>query len=127
MPGYAWDLLPKKKSPLDLYRAHYWHTDFLEDDRTPFAAIHTSLGCQFSCNFCMINIVNRSNNNVTGTAADYRGMRFWTPELMLNEFEKLANFGVKTIRISDEMFFLNKKYYGPILEGIIARGLKFNM
>jgi len=127
MPGYAWDLLPKKKSPLDLYRAHYWHTDFLEDDRTPFAAIHTSLGCQFSCNFCMINIVNRSNNNVTGTAADYRGMRFWTPELMLNEFEKLASFGVKTIRISDEMFFLNKKYYVPILEGIIARGLKFNM
>jgi radical SAM superfamily enzyme YgiQ (UPF0313 family) len=127
LPGYAWDLLPKKNAPLDMYRAHYWHTNFLEDDRTPFAAIYSSLGCQFSCNFCMINIVNRSNSNPLGTAADYKGMRFWSPNLMLDELEKLSLMGVKTLRISDEMFFLNKKYYVPILEGIISRGYKFNM
>jgi radical SAM superfamily enzyme YgiQ (UPF0313 family) len=127
LPGYAWDLLPKNKSPLDKYRAHFWHTNFLEEDRSPFAAIYSSLGCQFSCNFCMINIVNRSDSNLSGAAADYRGMRFWSPELILRELETLAGFGVKTLRISDEMFFLNKKYYVPILEGIIARGLKFNM
>jgi radical SAM superfamily enzyme YgiQ (UPF0313 family) len=127
LPGYAWDLLPKKNKPLDLYRAHYWHTNFLEEERTPFAAIYSSLGCSFGCNFCMINIVNRNNNNLTSTAADYRGMRFWSPNLILGEFEKLAQMGVKTLRISDEMFFLNKKYYVPILEGIIERGLKFNM
>ena len=28
---------------------------------------------------------------------------------MLKEFEKLWDLGVKTLRISDEMFFLNKK------------------
>ena len=27
----------------------------------------------------------------------------------------------------DEMFFLNKKYYIPILQGLINRGLKFNL
>ena len=47
--------------------------------------------------------------------------------LLLEEFEKLANFGVETIRISDEMFFLNKNYYEPLLNGIIDRGLKFNL
>ena len=28
LPGYAWDLLPKKNKTLDLYRAHYWHSFF---------------------------------------------------------------------------------------------------
>ena len=54
-------------------------------------------------------------------------MRFWSPTLILKEFEKLWEFGVRTLRISDEMFFLNRKYYVPILEGLIERGLKFNL
>ena len=28
MPGYAWDLLPYRDKPLDLYRAHFWHACF---------------------------------------------------------------------------------------------------
>lgn len=127
MPGYAWDLLPKNKKTLDKYRAHFWHTNFLHENRTPFAAIYTSLGCQFACNFCMINIVNRTSYEDNVTSADSKGMRFWSPNLVLKEFEKLYEFGVRTLRISDEMFFLNKKYYVPILEGLIQRGLKFNL
>ncbi len=127
MPGYAWDLLPRRSTALDLYRSHFWHSNFLHEDRTPFAAIYTSLGCQFGCNFCMINIVNRTSYDSQSTASDSRGMRFWSPELMLREFEKLWDMGVRTLRISDEMFFLNRKYYVPILEGLIARGLKFNL
>ena len=127
MPGYAWDLLPKKNKLLDNYRAHFWHTNFLHEERTPFAAIYTSLGCQFACNFCMINIVNRTSHNNEITASDSKGMRFWSPNLILKEFEKLYEFGVRTLRISDEMFFLNKKYYVPILEGLIQRNLKFNL
>ena len=75
----------------------------------------------------MINIVNRNNSNTNATAADFRGMRFWSPEFILDELGKLSEMGVKTIRIADEMFFLNKKYYVPILEGIIKRGYDFNM
>mgnify|MGYP001277494598 CR=1 FL=1 len=127
MPGYAWDLLPKNKFVLDKYRAHFWHTNFLHDKRTPFAAIYTSLGCQFGCNFCMINIVNRVSHNERTSAADSKGMRFWSPELILKEFEKLWDYGVRTLRISDEMFFLNRKYYVPILEGLIKRNMKFNL
>ena len=127
MPGYAWDLLPKKTRLLDRYRAHYWHNYFKDDDgRTPFAAISTSLGCSFGCNFCMINIVNRTSYEQRIVSSDSKGMRFWSPELMLKEFEYLYENGVRTVRLTDEMFFLNKKYYIPILEGIKQRGLDFN-
>jgi anaerobic magnesium-protoporphyrin IX monomethyl ester cyclase len=127
LPGYAWDLLPKKTDPLDLYRAHFWHTNFQDLNRTPFASIYTSLGCQFACNFCMINIVNRVSHDNSVTAADSRGMRFWSPNWVLNELRILAGLGVKSLRISDEMFFLNRKYYIPILEGIIRESFDFNL
>lgn len=127
MPGYAWDLLPYKVKPLDLYRAHFWHAEFDHAKRTPFAAIYTSLGCNFGCDFCMINIVNRVDNGDGINASNSRSMRFWSPEWVGREMEKLANLGVRTLRISDEMFFLNRKYYEPVLNQVIDRGLDFNM
>jgi anaerobic magnesium-protoporphyrin IX monomethyl ester cyclase len=127
LPGYAWDLLPYKEKPLDLYRAHFWHAEFSHEKRTPFAALYTSLGCRFKCDFCMINIVNRVDNAEGVVSANSPNMRFWSPGFMLNEFTRLAEMGVKTVRISDEMFFLNKNYYEPLLDGIIARGLDLRM
>ena len=127
LPGYAWDLLPYDKKPLDLYRAHFWHANFDYNQRTPFAAIYTSLGCQFACDFCMINILNRNNNNDNISAANSKGMRFWSPEFIINEFQILNDLGVRTLRISDEMFFLNRKFYEPLLNEIVRRKFKFNM
>lgn len=127
LPGYAWDLLPFRKTPLDLYRAHFWHAEFSHDKRTPFAAIHTSLGCKFKCDFCMINIVNRVDNAEGTVSAHSPNMRFWSPGLILSELEKLAALGVETLRISDEMFFLNKNYFEPLVSGIVERGLAFRM
>lgn len=127
MPGYAWDLLPYKEKPLDLYRAHFWHAEFSHEKRTPFAAIYTSLGCNFGCNFCMINIVNREDNSDGVDASHSRGMRFWSPEWVAREMQKLAKMGVKTLRISDEMFFLNRKYYEPILQNAVDEQFGFNM
>ncbi len=127
LPGYAWDLLPYKNKPLDLYRAHFWHAEFNHDLRTPFAAIYTSLGCKFKCDFCMINIVNRTDNAEGVVSANSPNMRFWSPAFMVKEFEKLAAMGAKTIRVSDEMFFLNKNYYEPLLDGLIERQLDLRM
>lgn len=127
MPGYAWDLLPYRSRPLDLYRAHFWHAEFDHEKRTPFAAIYTSLGCTFACDFCMINIVNRTENGSGIDASHSRGMRFWSAKLIAGELEKLAKMGVYTIRISDEMFFLNRKYYAPLLDDIIRRDLGLRM
>jgi anaerobic magnesium-protoporphyrin IX monomethyl ester cyclase len=122
LPGYAWDLLPYKNQPLDLYRAHFWHAEYKHEKRTPFAAIYTSLGCQFGCDFCMINILNRDDNEPIGVAANYSKMRFWSPEFIIKEFDKLYEMGVRTLRISDEMFLLNKKFYVPLCELLIERG-----
>ncbi len=127
LPGSAWDLLPYRNKPLDLYRAHFWHAEFNHDLRTPFAAIYTSLGCKFKCDFCMINIVNRVDNADGVVSANSPNMRFWSPQFILTEFDKLAAMGVETIRISDEMFFLNKNYFEPLLQGIVDRGHKFRM
>jgi radical SAM superfamily enzyme YgiQ (UPF0313 family) len=49
-------------------------------------------------------------------------MRFWSPEFIIKEFDKLVEMGVSQIRISDEMFVLNRKYYEPLLKLIVERG-----
>ena len=127
LPGYAWDLLPYDRSPLDLYRAHFWHANFDHARRTPFAAMYTSLGCNFACSFCMINIVNRVDYRDGIDASDSRGMRFWSPQLVVRQMEELADLGVRTLRISDEMFFLNRRYYVPLLTEIARRDLGLSM
>jgi len=121
LPGYAWDLLPYKESPFDLYRAPMWHAEYDFDNRTPYAAIQTSLGCQFQCEFCMINIINRSDNDRIGVAGNYSQMRHWSTDFIVNEFDKLIGMGVKTIKIVDEMFLLNPKYYIPLCEKLAER------
>jgi anaerobic magnesium-protoporphyrin IX monomethyl ester cyclase len=121
LPGYAWDLLPFNEKPLDLYRSPLWHANYDPELRTPYAAIQTSLGCNFGCSFCMINIINRDDNDEIGVASNYKGMRFWSTEFNLAQFDKLADMGVRTIRIVDEMFLLYKKHYVPLCEQLASR------
>jgi anaerobic magnesium-protoporphyrin IX monomethyl ester cyclase len=122
LPGYAWDLLPMKEKPLDLYRAPMWHAEYDQNKRSPYAAIQTSLGCQFGCDFCMINILNRNDEDEIGVAGNYSSMRYWSPEFIIKEFDKLVELGVYTIKITDEMFLLNRKYYVPLCELLKDRG-----
>ncbi len=121
LPGYALDLLPFKKKPLDLYRAPMWHAEYDFKKRTPYASIQTSLGCAFRCNFCMINLINRNDNEEIGVASNYNKMRFWSTNFVVQEIDKLLAMGVKTIRIVDEMFLLNPKYYIPLCEKLAER------
>ena len=121
LPGYAWDLLPFKSKPLDLYRAPMWHAEYDFDKRTPYASLQTSLGCMFKCNFCMINLINRNDSDEIGVASNYSNMRFWSTDFIIKEFDKLISMGVKTIRIVDEMFLLNPKYYIPLCEKLAER------
>jgi len=119
LPGYAWDLLPYKNNPLDLYRSPLWHANYQENLRSPYAAIQTSIGCKFKCSFCMINLINKDDDNIEGCSSNYNIMRHWSVDFVEKELKKLINLGVKTIRITDEMFLLNKKYYMPIIELLI--------
>lgn len=121
LPGYAWDLLPYKNKPFDLYRSHFWHANFDKEKRKNAISLYTSLGCSFSCQYCMISLVNKSSFDNT-TASELKGMKFWSPNKVLSWFDYLVSNDITTIRLSDEMFFLNNKYYEPILQGLIDRG-----
>ena len=119
---YPWDLL----SPLTNYRAYNWFAGYDDAQRCPYAAIYTSLGCVFKCDFCMINMVNRTSPTQRD-AAEASGMRFLPTDMVLRECEKLAAMGVKNVRIADEMFFLNRQHYLPILNGLVERNLGLNL
>jgi len=121
LPGYAWDLLPYKNKPLDLYRSPMWHAEYDFEKRSPYASLQTSLGCVFKCDFCMINLINRNDSEEIGVASKYSNMRFWSTDFIIKEFDKLIDMGVNTIRIVDEMFLLNPKYYIPLCKKLAER------
>ena len=111
LPGMAWDLLPMEK-----YRntVHFSLTN--NNDRTPFAALYTSLGCPYKCDFCCINAP-------FGKSV----FRYWNPEFIITEFDKIANMGIRNIKIADEMFVLNKNHFLKICDLIIERQYDFNI
>lgn len=112
LPLAAWHLLPMEK-----YKAHNWHCFDDIDNRMPYGAVYTSLGCPYSCVFCCIN-----------APFGKPGIRFRSPRLVVDELEILAkDYGVKNVKIVDELFVFNKKHYMAISNLIIQRGLDFNI
>ncbi len=119
LPGIAWDLLPIKD-----YRTALWHSYPNGSKRQPFAALYTSLGCPMKCSFCMINIINRQENEYSDGSAVFR---YWDPEHIIKEFDFFASQGITNIKIADELFILNANHFMKLCELIIERGYKFNI
>ncbi len=119
LPGIAWDQLPLKK-----YRTALWHAFPNNSERQPFAALYTSLGCPMKCSFCMINIINRQENEYSDGSAVFR---YWDPEFIIQEFDLFAKHGIKNIKIADELFVLNPNHFMKLCDLIIKRGYKFNI
>ncbi len=113
LPYVSWDLLP-----MDKYRAHNWHCfQELGQQRTPYAVIYTSLGCPFRCHFCCIN-------SIFGGP----GIRYRSPEKVVEEIDLLVNkYGVKNIKITDEMFVFNERHVLNICDLINERGYNLNI
>jgi anaerobic magnesium-protoporphyrin IX monomethyl ester cyclase len=104
--GNVWPLLPMER-----YRAHNWHCFGQPESRRPYASIYTSLGCPYRCTFCCIN--------APFGVSRYR-MR--TPAAVVAEIDYLHSaYGVKAIKIVDEMFVLNRRHVREICEGLAAR------
>lgn len=122
MPGMAWDLLPMNR-----YRAHNWHC-FERLERKPYAALYTTLGCPYHCSFCCIQAPFKSGEQVLGMKESVNSYRFWSPEKVIDEIDLLVNkFGVRNIKIADEMFVLNPKHVAGICDLIIERGYDLNI
>lgn len=119
LPGIPWDMLP-----LDRYRTSLWHSYSNGAVRQPFASLYTSLGCPMRCSFCMINIINRQDNQYADGSAVFR---YWDPEFIIQEFDEFARRGIRNIKIADELFVLNANHFMKLCELIIERGYDFNI
>jgi len=112
LPMAAWDLLP-----MPLYRAHNWHCFDDLEQRSPYGAIYTSLGCPYNCIFCCINAP-------FGTP----GIRYRSPERVVEEIDLLVQrYGVRNLKIVDELFVLHEPHYMGIVELLIQRGYDLNI
>ena len=112
LPGMAWDLLPSISNYRNVTNVSMTNNN----DRTPFASLYTSLGCPYKCDFCCINAPFGKST-----------FRYWNPEFIITEFDKIANMGIRNIKIADEMFVLNKNHFLKICDLIIEREYDFNI
>jgi len=123
MPEMAWDLLPVKK-----YRAHNWHCFGHLDRRTPYASFYTTLGCPYHCTFCCIQSPYKSGEKESGLKEEINSYRFWSPKSVVDQIGKLVKeYGVRNIKIADEMFVLNARHVMGICDLIIERGYDLNI
>ena len=120
--SYAFDLLPD----LNRYRAHDSHC-FQEfekstkpgfvDVRSPYFVLYTSLGCPYHCTYCCIN-------SLFGKPR----IRYWDLETVMGWIDTLVlKYGVKHIRLDDELFILSPKRIERFCDMIIERGYDLNL
>ena len=122
MPQQAWNLLPMEK-----YRAHNWHC-FGGLQRQPYASFYTTFGCPYHCSFCCIQAPLKSGERLAGWKQSVNSYRFWSPESVIAQIDLLVNkYGVRNIKIADEMFVLNPRHVLGICDAIIERGYDLNI
>jgi radical SAM superfamily enzyme YgiQ (UPF0313 family) len=122
MPELAWDLLPMGK-----YRAHNWHC-FGDLERQPYASFYTTFGCPYHCSFCCIQAPFKSGEMAAGWKESVNSYRFWSPAAVIAQIDKLVNeYGVRNIKIADEMFVLNPRHVLGVCDAIIERGYDLNI
>lgn len=122
MCGVAWDLFPMTR-----YRAHNWHC-LGNLERQPYAALYTTLGCPYHCSFCCIQAPFKSGERAGGVKETTNSYRYWSPDNVIGQIDVLVNkYGVRNIKIADEMFVLNRKHVLGICDRIIDRGYKLNI
>jgi radical SAM superfamily enzyme YgiQ (UPF0313 family) len=112
LPMQTWDLLD-----MSLYRPHNWQALGNIATRGGYVSIQTSLGCPYKCTFCCIN-----------APFNGAGIRYWSPEVIIKQIDHVVEtYGIKTIKIPDEMFVLNKRHVLGICDLLIERDYGLNI
>ena len=124
MPGIPWHLLP-----MNLYRAHNWHC-LGYPTRKPYASIYTTLGCPYQCEFCCIQEPFKEGERFqkSGTLLSapptVNSYRLWSPKLVVKEIVHLVEeYGIRHLKIADEMWDLNLNHFQLIYKGLIQAGI----
>lgn len=122
LPRYPWELL----GDLARYRAHNMHCfqdfeqsgrDDFSDVRSPYVTINTSLGCPYSCHYCCIHAL-----------FGRPGVRYWSLQTVVSWIDELViTYGVKNIRIDDELFLLDPVRVNEFCDLLIARQYDLNL
>ncbi len=97
-----WELIDLKR-----YRAHNWHCLHDLNSRDNYASLYTSFGCPFDCDFCNIHTL-------------YGGRRVYyrNRQEVIDEIGLLVGYGIKNLKLCDELFTLNHKHIDTICSGI---------
>jgi anaerobic magnesium-protoporphyrin IX monomethyl ester cyclase len=112
LPLPAWDLLPMAR-----YRAHNWHCFDGIGRRQPYGVVYTNLGCPYNCTFCCINAIFGKS-----------GIRYLSPSRVIGQIDLLVQkWGVRNIKIMDELFALREDRVVEICDLIIERGYDLNI
>ncbi len=111
LPPIDWSFMKPEK-----YKAHNWHCFEDIENRSPYGVIWTSFGCPYQCSFCCIN-------NVFGK----RTYRLRDISSVLKEIDTLVNdYGVKHIKILDELFIIKNKRMDEFIDGLAERQYDVN-
>jgi len=78
----------------------------------PYSLIQTARGCPYPCSFCVKSYGSK--------------LTIQSPERVVNEIQNLVeNYGIKSLRIIDDTFTVNKRRVIEICKELVAR--KFNL
>jgi radical SAM superfamily enzyme YgiQ (UPF0313 family) len=112
IPMIDWDKINPNK-----YKAHNWHCFGDLENRTPYAAVWTSLGCPYSCEYCCVNNLFQKRTYMTRDVHS-----------VINEIDYLVNkHGVKNIKIMDELFVTKNQRVLEFCDLLIERNYNLNM
>ncbi|MBN2407385.1 MAG: B12-binding domain-containing radical SAM protein [Elusimicrobia bacterium] len=112
LPDAAWDLLPMER-----YRAHNWHCLDRLDKRSPYAVIFTSMGCPHGCVYCPVHSFYGD-----------RKVRYRETDKILAEISLLVErYGVKNMKVMDELFTLDNERAALICDSIAERHYDLNL
>jgi radical SAM superfamily enzyme YgiQ (UPF0313 family) len=77
---------------------------------------------------CCIQAPFKSGERAAGLRESANSYRYWSPDTIIEQIDLLVNrYGVRNLKIADEMFVLNRRHVLGICDRLIERGYGLNI